>query len=830
LIDELRQDLDYALRMLWHSPSFTLIVVATLALGIGANTAVFSVVNAVLLRPLQAPNPQGLVRFITMFGSLSSATTGAQAFDSWRQQTSVFEDVSAHRLEFANLTGEAQPEQVVIARVTADFFKLFRASILHGRIFTNEEDRPNGGAVAILSYGIWTRRFGADPRIIGRTIALGSTPHIVIGIVGRGFETEQFVPQPDIWLPFQIDPQRVDGGNLFLVTGRLKPGIPLEQANAQLSIALAAYRERSPNTANTSWIVQPLQQAMVSRVRPSLTLLLVAVGLVLLIACANVANLLLVRGDGRKREVAIRTAIGAGRGRIVRQLLTETLVLWIAGSLLGLFVGLLTARSLVVMYPGINPFNLLEAGTTIPRIGENASAVSLDWRVLGFTMVTSAIAAIVFGLLPALQAAGADPQAVLKETGGAQATARRSNRGRMAIVTCEIALALMLLVAASLLIRTSLALSTVRSGFDAHNVLTMRMSITGTRFERRDGIAELTRDAAERIRTLNGVLSASMTCCMPLETVWQLPFVVQGRPLSAKWHAFGGWTFVSPRYFEVFKIPIIRGRDFRDSDNASAPGVVIINETMARRFWPDSDPLQDRLIIGRGMRPEYDNDPVRQIIGIAGDVRDTGLERDARPAMYVPVAQVPDGVTTLNVKLLPIVWIVRTQQQPYSVNERVQSELREASGGLPVARVRTMEEVVAESTARQRFNAWLMGIFAVCAVLLAMVGVYGLMAYSVEQRVHEFGIRLALGAASGKIERMVIFRGMLLAFAGTAIGLVAAFNLSRLIAGFLFGVTVRDPLVFVTAAVLVCAVALFAIWIPARRATRADPMALLRHE
>jgi len=828
-LDELEQDLRYALRTLSTNRGFTLVVVATLTLGIGANTAIFSVVNAVLLRPLKAPDADTLVRFLTTYGTISTATAAGREVGEWRQQGSVFEDVSAHRLEFVNLTGGTDPEQIPVGRVSADFFSLFRAPVLYGRVFTRNEDVPNGGALAVLSYGIWVRRFGSDPSIVGRPIFLGSTPHIVIGILSPGFDTEQFEPLPDVWLPFQIDPQRVDGGNLFLVTGRLKRGVTLEQANARLAAAFADYSQRSSRRSTvTMWTVQHLQDAMVKSIRPSLTLLFGAVGLVLLIACANVANLLLVRGDARKREIAIRTAIGAGRARIVRQLLTESLLLWAAGGVFGLALGSLATRTLLWLYPGNNPFNLLDA-YSLPRLGEDGAAVTLDWRVLGFAVLVSALTGIIFGLFPAFQGARSDPQAALKESGSMVVGGRRTNRCRSVFVVTEIALALMLLVGASLLIRTSIALDAVRPGIDTHNLLTMRMSISGTRFERRDGVAELEREGVRRIRGLPGVLAASMTCCMPLETVWQLPFIVEGRPLTGRWHAYGGWTFVSPGYFDTFKIPIIRGRDFNDGDNASAPGVVIINEAMARQFWPNGDPMNDRLIIGRTMRPEYDGDPVRQVVGIVGNVQDMGLTRDARPAMYVPVAQLPDGVTMLNVKLLPIVWLVRTQGRPYLLSQRVQNELREVSGGLPVARIRSMDEVVSESTGRTRFNTSLMTVFAASALLLAMVGVYGLMAYSVERRTHEIGIRIALGAAGRQIRNMVVVYGVATMLAGIAAGIIAAYSLSHLLAGFLFGVTTRDPIVFVAAPAILGAVALFAIWIPARRATRVSPMTLLRN-
>jgi putative ABC transport system permease protein len=833
---DLCQDVAYALRTLWRQPGFALVAIVTLALGISANTAIFSVVNAVVLRPLKAPDSESLVRFITTTGP-STSIAGAQSFDVWRQQTSVFKDVSAHRLEYVNLTEGTEPEQIPVARVSADFFRLFRAPLLNGRTFTAFEDRPGGPPVAVLSHTLWRRRFQNDPAVLGRRISLGNVPHVIVGILASGFDTEQFDPQPDVWVPFQLDVRRIDGGNLFTVTGRLMPGTTPAAANAQLAVAFAASRRDAPGrvSARTVWTVEPLHDAMVGSVRSSLNLLVVAVGLLLLIACVNVANLLLVRADVRTREMAIRTALGAGRGRMLRQLLTESIVLSLVSGALGLVVGTIGVRVLLMMYPGNNPFRLGDSAAVIPRIGAGGAGVTVDWRVLAFTIAASVVSVVIFGLVPALHASRVDLVASMKRTvagrrGGRQTSARQT------LVVIEVALALMLLVGAALLIRTSLALRGVNAGFDAHNVVTMRTSVTATRFETRAGIAELTREGAGRIREVPGVLSATATCCMPLETVWQLPFVVSGQPPetlsrtgSLAFTGFAGWTFVAPGYFDVLKIPVIRGRDFADRDTAGAPGVVIINQEMARRFWPTGDPLNDRLIVGKGMRPEYDQEPLRQIVGIVGNVRDTGLTRPARPAIYVPMAQEPDGVTALNVRLLPIVWMARTITPPLAAAASIEKALQHASG-LPVTRIRSMDEIVAEATARSRFDMWLMTIFGGCALLLAAIGVYGLMAYSVQQRTAEIGIRIALGADENSVRNMVLRQGMTLAIAGITIGVVSSLSLARVLAGFLFGVAPRDPTVFTMVTLVLAGVAFIAVWLPARRATRLDPVTALRQE
>jgi predicted permease len=757
---------------------------------------------------------------------------GLRTFNTWRQQTAAFEDISAHWLEFANLTNGSYPEQIPVARVTASFFRLFGAQAIKGRTFTEEEDRPGSASVTVLSRELWARHFGSDPDIVGKVVVLGGVSRVVVGILSGGFDTEQFDQRPDVWVPFQIDPNTPERGTLCFTTGRLRSGVALSVARAQLQAAAEEWRRASPGPASSpaSFTVVPLREAMVGDVRPALILLAGAVGLVLLIACANVANLLLVRAVGRRREIAIRTAIGAGRRRILRQLMTESMLLASAGGLFGTVLGAVGVRMFLAQYPGNNPLVLANRAASLPRIGDHASAVTVDGRVLLFTIAVSMATGILFGLLPAVQACRTDVGTALKQGDGSTGSSSSGTRARGLLIVSEIAVALMLLIGAGLLIRTSLALAGVNRGFDLQNVLTLRMSVSGSRFETRAGLEKLTRNGAERIRALPGVAVATSACCVPLETVWQLPFVIAGRPLTGAFHAFAGWTFVSPGYFEAFNIPLIRGRTFTDRDGAGAPGVVIINTAMAHRFWPDGDPLNGQLIVGRSMRPEYKEDPVRQIIGIVGDVRDQALNRPPRPAMYVPVAQVPDGVTTLNVRLLPLTWIVRTHAEPHSLAGRVEAELAAASGGLPVTRIRSMDEVAAESIARTRFNMLMMTAFGLSALLLAAIGVYSIMAFSVRQRTREIGIRRALGAESSQLRRMVLGHGMKLSMIGVAAGLVAGLGAARLLAAYVFGVTIYDPLVFVSVPLLLSAVAFMAVWLPARRATMVDPTVALRNE
>jgi putative ABC transport system permease protein len=471
----------------------------------------------------------------------------------------------------------------------------------------------------------------------------------------------------------------------------------------------------------------------------------------------------------------------------------------------------------------VNPGN-------IPRIGESGAAITLDWSVVVFTVSVSLLTGILFGLIPALEASRADLSATLKESGGRTGSGFRQNKARSILVISEMSLAVVLLIGAALLIRTFLSLRTVNPGFNPHNVLTMQMSLTGSRFEKTAGVAQLTHDGIDRLEALPGVEAASTTCCMPLEGGFGLPLIIVGRPLSnGPYHGGGGWTSISPHYFDVFRIPLLRGRVFTIHDDAASAPVVIINQALAKQFWAKSNPINDRIIIGKGVGAEFE-EPPRQIVGVVGDIHDGGLNRDPRPNMYIPVSQVTDGMTALNARIGPILWIVRTHGDPHALSTPIQNELRQASGGLPVAHIRTMDEVVVHSTAREDFNMLLLTIFGCSALLLAAIGIYGLMAYSVQQRTQELGIRMALGAQAGDVRKLVIYQGMSLAVIGVLLGTAAAFGLTRLIANLLYGVKPWDPLVFITIPIILSIVALLAVWVPAHRATRVDPLDALRYE
>lgn len=816
--DSLVWDLRHALRAFRRSPTFAAAAVAALTLGIGANTAVFSVVNAVLLKPVAAPDPDRLVVFMNTSPNGRGSAASPAKFQHWREQRDVVQDVSAFRTGVLNLTEGETPEQVRSGQVSADFFRLFGAPIVMGRVFSPDEDLPAGAHVVVLSRSLWERRFNRDPGIVGRAISIGGTPHVVTGVLGD-FPFTEFGPEPDVWTPFQLDPNTTDQGHYFNAAGRLKPGVSLDQARAQLQVSAEAYRAKFPDALqpNEAFSVDPIRETLVSNVRPLLLVLAGAVSLVLLIACANVANLLLARATGRTREIAVRAAVGGSRGRIVRQLLTESVVLALAGGVGGLMVGMLGIRALMA----VNTAGL-------PRVGENGMLVSIDWRVLAFTTVVSVATGLVFGAIPAIQGSRGDLTGALKE-GGRSGTGGRQNRSRSVLVVVEMALALVLLVGSALLIRSAVALARVDPGFDPTHVLSLRTSLNGAQYATSVGIERAVQNVKERLRAVPGVELATATCCVPLQGGYGLPFVVVGRPLEGPAHGGGGWRTTSAGYFEVFRIPVVRGRTFTDRDDAAATPVVVINEAMAREFWPDSDPLNDRLVIGRSVMREFADEPERQIIGVVGDTRDGGLNNDPGPMMYVPQAQLPDAINALNTSIRPMTWIVRTTVEPMTISETVQEQIRQATG-LPVTDVRSMDSIVTQSTSRQRFNMWMMSVFGGTALLLAAIGIYGLMAYSVAQRQREIGIRLALGARQADVRRMVVVQGMRLALVGVAIGTGAAYGLSRFIASLVYGVDVRDIFVFVSVPVVLALVALLAVLVPAVRASRLDAVVALRSE
>jgi putative ABC transport system permease protein len=820
-METLLRNLRHGLRNLAKSPGFTSIAILTLALGIGANTAIFSVVDTVLLQPLSYPDADRLVELELSSPQGNSNITSIPKFNIWHEQAQVFDSVTAY--DFAhgiNVTGGERPEQLKGIHASADYFRVFGAPVVLGRTYTAEEDRPGGPAVVVVSNGLWRSRFGADSGIIGRTIDLGGELFTVIGVLGSTFKSD---PPSDLWVPLKPDPNSTDQGHYLRGTARLKAGVTVAQAQAAMKLAAEQFKQKFPKSPELgpgdSFTAIPLRDSVIGDVRSALWLLFGAVGFVLLIACANVANLLLARGTIRRREMAIRSALGAGRMRLIWQLLTESLLLAFAGAVLGLALGYAGVRALLAMNPG-----------SIPRIGEHGAAVTLDWRVVAFTLAAALFTGILFGLAPALSASSSDLSGTLRESGSRTGSSVGHNRARSVLVVTEMALALILLVGAVLLIRTFGALRAVHPGFDAHNVLTMEMSLAGKRFEKAAAVDQLERDGRQRLESLPGVVTVTLTCCMPLEGGFGLPFNIEGQPPKDGPYTGGaGWISISPRYFDVFRIPVIKGRSFNDRDNAAGSRVAIVNEEFARKFFSKDDAVGARITIGKGVGPEFDELP-REIVGVVGDVRQGSLDQPPDPIMYVPTAQVNDGVVALNNRIGGSQWLVLTKVQPFSLSDDIQRALREASGGLPVAHVRSMQQVVGESTARNDFYMTLLTIFASVALLLAAVGVYGLMAYSVQQRTQEIGVRMALGASSQQVRRMVVTQGMKLSAVGVVIGIGSSLALARVMKSMLYGVKPWDPLSIMLVAILLTAVTLLAAYIPARRASRVDPMVALRYE
>jgi putative ABC transport system permease protein len=815
---DLWSDIKHALHLFVKSPGFTFAAVAALALGIGANTAIFTVVNAVLLKPLGYPDSDRIMQILLTGPGGSGPGASIPKFQVWQQQTSIFKDVAAY--DFAgpgfNITGD-RPELIHGIHVSEAYFRVFGAPVALGRTFTRQEDSPNGGHVVVLSHGLWQRRFGGNPNVVGQSLSLAGEPYTIVGVLGRDFRSD---PEAEIWIPFQFEPNSVNQGHFFLGAAMLKPGVTVAQANAQMKLAYAEFRRKFPDAdPKGGFAVQPLRDAIVRDAKRSLLILLGAVGLVLLIACANVANLLLVRATGRKREFAIRAAMGASRARVIRQLLTESVILAVTGGALGLALGFLGVRWLLAISP---------AG--LPRVGEDGAAVGVDWRVLAFTLLVSCLTGILFGLFPAFSVSRTDLNSTLKESSNRSGTSFRTGKTRAILVVTEVALALVLLVGAALLIRTFVALRAVNTGFDAHNVLTMEMSLNGDKFSKTAVVAQLSRDGRERLNRIPGVESSTFSCCLPVQGQFGLPFAIIGRPVDpSKGQQGAGWMHASADYYKTFKIPVKRGREFNVADTAASPHVVIINEAFAKQYFPNENPVGQQIAVAKGMGPPFE-EPARTIVGVVGNTHDAGLDQDTPPLMVVPDAQVLDAMTELNAKIVPLRWAVRTHGDPRQLSNVIAEQLRQASGGFPVARIKTMDEVISTTTSRQTFNMMLLSIFGAIALTLAAIGIYGLMAYSVQQRTQEIGIRMALGADRTTIRKLVVWSGMKLALAGVVLGIAASFGLTRLIASFLFGVKAWDPTAFIAVPAILCVVAFVAVLLPAMRASRVEPMRALRVE
>jgi putative ABC transport system permease protein len=803
------QDLRFGFRQLLGKPGFALIATLSLALGIGANTAIFSLVDAVLLRPLTFHDPDRLVMVwedAPKIGAPRNSSAPANYAD-WKAQNRVFEDMAAISWPSFNLTDEGEPERVEAHAVTANFFPLLGVKPELGRVFTGEEDQPGRNNVALISYGLWQRRFGGDPALIGKEITLDGQKHVVIGVLPSGF---QFMSkETSLWVPIAFSPQELAnrGGHYLTVVARMKPGVALQEAHADIAAIMQRINRDHPTPGfEFGSVVISLREQLAGDVRPALILLLVAVGFVLLIACANIANLLLARGAARYREIAVRAALGAGRHRIVRQLLTESVLLAVAGGAAGLLFAWLSFSFLKQIVPAGMALN---------------AGVRIDARIFGFTLLLSLLTGIIFGLAPALQAAKVDLNEALKQSGGRAGTGGGHRRLRSALVVIEVALALVLLVGAGLLINAFLRLRSLDIGVNTENVLTLRTTLPRNKYgelPKRDGFY---RQVLERVRALPGVVSAGYTTAAPL--TWKggtSSFAIEGREQGAGQDA--QQRQISAGYMETMGVKLRQGRFFDERDGAQSQPVAIINETMARQFWPGVDALGRRF-----KRGSVDSqNPWVIIVGVVGDMKEMGLEAPAKAEMFFPYQQMPN----FSVWDMPRDLMVRTTGDPMSVAAAVRQAVWSADRNQPVSNIRTMDEILSEEVAQRRIGMTLLAAFAALALALASLGIYGVLSYSVTQRTQEIGIRMALGAGSKDVLRMVLADGMRLAAAGIAIGLGASFALTRLMAGLLFGVSASDPLTLGGVALLLITVALTACFIPARRATKVDPMVALRVE
>ena len=806
------QDVRYGVRMLLKAPGFTVVAVLALALGIGASTAIFSVLNAVLLRalPFRHAERTVIVWEHNRTRNRPQNTISPANFLDWQDQQSVFEEMSVFYDIRLNLTDAGEAEEIPAQVTTANLFHLLGVEPVLGRTFTPDDAEENRDKVVVLSYGLWQSRFGGAPDIVGQTLTLNGTKVTVLGVLPADFKW--FVKEGSLtgkpaqmWTPFKLTAGwRERKGRFPMAVARLKPGISREQAQAEMN-HIASRLETQYQEFNKGWGVNlvPVREQFAGQIRTPLLVLLGAVGFVLLIACANVANLLLARAAARQREMAIRAALGAGRWRVVRQLLTESLLLALTGGALGLLLAMWGVEALIAL----SPPNL---------IGANSVGVSLP--VLGFTFAVSLLTGVLFGLIPALETSRFDLNESLKEGGKGNMASTRSGRARRVFVVAEVALALVLLVGAGLMIKSFMRLQAVDPGFDAENLLTMQLRLTPAKYREPNQRIAFFREAVARIEALPGVRSVGTVSFLPIASLGAATdFTIEGQPAPAAGDAPVTEVRVTDEnFFRTMNIPVSAGRTFTEQEATGERHVVVISQDLARQYFPGEDPIGKRITV------EMTDKPVpTEIIGVVGDIKHQSLDTETRPMVYWPHPQLPYSSMTL---------VIRTAGEPLSLAAAAQREIRQMDKDQPVSDVRTMKAWLGESIARSRFGATLLGVFATVALTLAAVGIYGVMSYAVAQRKHEIGVRMALGARAADIFKLVIGQGMILTLIGIGVGLLGAFALTRVIASLLYGVSANDPLTFGLITLLLAGVALLACYIPARRATKVDPMIALRYE
>lgn len=813
-MNTLWQDVRYGVRMLLKSPSFTIVAIIALALGIGANTAIFSVVNGVLLRPLPFQNPEQLMMLWE-----TDSTRGQQRgsvsyanFADWRDQNQVFERMAAVNTSDFTMTGRGESARLQAAVVSADLFPILGATPMLGRTFLPEEDNPGDkGRVVILSQDLFNKRFSADPNIVGQPVTLNGKTYTIVGVMPRSFQYPIQNEPIELWATTAgyregttpISAQR--GAHFLNVIGRLKPGVSKEKASAEMATIGARLEQQYPDSnLHRGVYVEPTLEALVGDIRPALLILLGAVGCVLLIACANVANLLLARAMTRHKEMAIRSALGASRLRVVRQLLTESVLLSLAGGALGLVLAVWWSDLLIAL-----------GKEDIPR----ALQIGMDWRVLGFTFTVSMLTGIVFGLFPALHSSRTELTESLKE-GGRGSTEGGRSRVRNFLVVSELAIAVVLLVGAGLLIQSLWRLRQVSPGFNPQNVLTFAVGIPEVKYPTAAKQAQFFTELVKRLQVLPGVTSAGAVIPLPLSgDRFGISFEVEGRPVAKGDQPSADFFAVDPNYFKTMGIRMVRGRDFTERDDKKGAPVIIVNEAFAKKHFPGEDVIGKR--IKPGISTDEDDAQMREIVGLVSDVKNRSLSADFRPGYFMPAAQVPFDQMTM---------VLRTSNDPHSLITAVQREVSQLDPELPVYSIKTMEEYISATVATPRFNTTLLAIFASVALVLTIVGLYGVMSYSVAQRTNEIGIRMALGAQTSHVLRLIVSQGFKLVVMGLVLGLLGAYAATRVIGSLLFGVTTKDPWTFGAVAVLLSLVALVACYLPARRAARVDPIKALHYE
>ena len=803
------QDLRYGLRTLAKNPGFTAVAVLTLALGIGANTAIFSVVDAVLLRPLPYPEPDRLFTVYQTLPQDPAQNTGVSYpnYLDWTQQNQVFESIAAVRGNSLALSGQGEPTYIETGSVTASYFDVLRVKPLLGRTLQSSDDALDANAVVVMSESLWRARFAADPTMVGRTITLDQHPITVVGIVPAYFHPSVPDAAAQLWVPLRQDGVFSDmrarrAGHYLAALGRLKPGVTAAQAQSEMAAIEQRLAEQYPNE-NKGWGIRivSLQADMAGNVRAALLVLLGAVGFVFLIACANVASLQLARAASRRKEIAIRVALGAGRRRLLRQFLTESVLLSVIGGTVGLALAYEALQGLIAWLP-----------SDLPRVSE----IHVDATVLAFGLLLSAVSGVIFGLAPAWHGMESRLAEALEGARGA-GEGRTSHRARNAFVVAETALAIVLLVGAGLLIRSFARLQQVNVGFNPAQLLTAQIGLPRAQYAKPEQWISFYRQTLERMNALPGAQEAAVAVPLPLSDSYiNLAFAIEGRlPRSRSEAPTADFVAISPNYFHVMQVPLLRGREFGETDSESAPKVCVISASVAQQLFPNESALGQRIIIG------YPADASREIVGIVGDVKDSDLAARQSAQIYVPFVQNPFWAADI---------AVRSHGNPSALSGALREQIRAIDSALPVAEVRPMADVIGSSIAQPRFRTTLLSLFGAAALLLAAIGIYGVLAYTVAQQTREIGIRMALGANPGRVLRLVLARGLGLAGAGTAIGVLAALLLTRLLNSLLFGVSATDPLTFVAVAGLLLAVAFVACYVPARRAMCVDPMVALRYE